>query len=62
MSKSAFAMAGIFGVPEGFKIGQEDELPALVPLFSPDLDLTVFGTLFGNVEKKHGAGACAAKK
>lgn len=48
----AMAMAGVFGVPEGFKLNSEDNEPALVPLFSPDLELSKYGKLFGNVEKK----------
>lgn len=48
-SRAAYAMAGVFGVPEGFKLTPDDDEPAPLPLFSPDLDLKVYGKLFGNV-------------
>lgn len=48
-SRPAYAMAGVFGVPEGFKFATDDDEPAPLPLFSPDLDLKVYGKLFGNV-------------
>lgn len=46
------AMCGVFGVPEGQKLNVEDEEAAPLPLFSPDLDLAKFRTLFGNVKTK----------
>jgi hypothetical protein len=45
----AFAMAGIFGVPEGMKLHPDDEKPAPVPLFSPDFDLKTVKDYFGNI-------------
>lgn len=49
VSKPAQAMAGIFGVIEGYRLHPEDIEPAPVPLFSPDLALSKYGQLFGNV-------------
>jgi hypothetical protein len=49
VSRPAMAMAGIFGVPEGYKLNPGDEEPAPIPLFSPNLDLKSYGKLFGNV-------------
>lgn len=45
----AYAMAGIFGVPEGMKLHPDDEKPAPTPVFSPDLDLKTLADYFGNV-------------
>lgn len=49
--RTAYAMAGVFGVPEGLKLGMEDDGPAPVPLLSPDMDWKPYARLFGNVEK-----------
>ena len=45
----AYAMAGIFGVPEGMKLHPDDNKPAPVPVFSPDLDLKTLAGYFGNI-------------
>lgn len=38
--KPAYCMAGVFGVPEGFKLSTtEDLIPAPIPRFSPDFRL-----------------------
>jgi len=49
--RPAQAMAGIFGVPEGEKFSFEDESPAPVPLFSPDVNLLKYYDMFENLEK-----------
>lgn len=45
-------MVGTFGVKEGQKFSQEDEEPAPIPVFSPDLDLGPYSFLFGNIKPK----------
>lgn len=49
--RKAYAMAGICGVPEGAQLHPDDTEFALVPLFSPDLDLLVYRDLFFNIER-----------
>lgn len=39
-NKPDLCMAGIFGVPEGWKLGPEDKQPAPLPVLSPDFDIT----------------------
>jgi hypothetical protein len=47
--RAAQAMAGVFPVPEGYKLHPSDDEPAPVTLLSPDADLTPFKDLFGNI-------------
>lgn len=51
-SRQASAMAGLFGVPEGYRFGADDTEPAPVPIFSPDFDIRKYADLFGNVEAR----------
>lgn len=43
------AMAGACGVPQGYKLGADDTEPAPSPLFSPDVDLRKYATLFRSI-------------
>jgi len=49
--RSAECMAGIFGVPEGWKLSPTDGEAAPVVCLSPDCDLAPYSELFGNVEE-----------
>ena len=51
--RPAQAMAGVFGVPEGNKLSMDDDKPAPVPVFSPDVDLMQYADLFGNTGGTH---------
>jgi|GEM_PF-4753915 len=50
--RQAECMAGVFGVPEGWRLSPEDGAPAPRTLLSPDCDLAPYAELFGNI------GAC----
>lgn len=43
-------MAGIFGVPEGWKLAPEDTEVAPTVCLSPSFDLAPYADLFGNLE------------
>jgi hypothetical protein len=43
-------MAGIFGVPEGWKLAPEDTEVAPTVCLSPEFDLEPYADLFGNLE------------
>lgn len=49
--RSAECMAGVFGVPEGWKFSPADGEPAPVVCLSPDCNLESYVELFGNVEE-----------
>ncbi len=50
LRRKAYAMAGIFGVPEGYYMSTEDSEPALAPVFSSGVDWSKYTNLFGNLK------------
>ena len=47
--RTAECMAGVFGVPEGWKLANEDSEPAPRTLLSPDCSLELYAELFSNI-------------